>query len=191
MNEEIWKDIIGYEGFYKVSNLGNIKSLDRYVVNVNGARVFKKGSLIKTRKSKDGSLQVNLSKDSIKRTHTIARLVYKAFNPNFDYMDRKIIIWHKDNNQYNNMLENLIEMKIADIPMTSPHMKTTQFKKRSVMCVTTNKHFETIREAEDYYNIKKRNGNISRCCQGKASFAGKLLDGTKLVWKYDDKEKED
>lgn len=26
---EIWKDIIGYEGIYQVSNLGNIKSLKR------------------------------------------------------------------------------------------------------------------------------------------------------------------
>ena len=27
--EEIWKDIPGYEGLYKVSNLGNVKSLER------------------------------------------------------------------------------------------------------------------------------------------------------------------
>ena len=26
---EIWKDIQGYEGFYQISNLGNVKSLER------------------------------------------------------------------------------------------------------------------------------------------------------------------
>ena len=26
---EIWKDVVGYEGLYQVSNLGNVKSLDR------------------------------------------------------------------------------------------------------------------------------------------------------------------
>ena len=29
--EEIWKDIIGYEGLYKISSLGNVASVDRYV----------------------------------------------------------------------------------------------------------------------------------------------------------------
>lgn len=29
--EEVWKDIKGYEGYYQVSNLGRVKSLDRYV----------------------------------------------------------------------------------------------------------------------------------------------------------------
>lgn len=28
--EEIWKDIIGYEGLYQVSTLGRIKSLSRW-----------------------------------------------------------------------------------------------------------------------------------------------------------------
>ena len=26
---EIWKDIQGYEGFYQISNLGNVKSLEK------------------------------------------------------------------------------------------------------------------------------------------------------------------
>jgi len=29
MQKEIWKDVVGYENYYKVSNLGNVKSLDR------------------------------------------------------------------------------------------------------------------------------------------------------------------
>lgn len=35
---EIWKDIIGYEGYYQISNLGNVKSLNRIVKNKNGYR---------------------------------------------------------------------------------------------------------------------------------------------------------
>ena len=31
--EEIWKDVIGYEGYYQVSNLGRIRSIDREVVD--------------------------------------------------------------------------------------------------------------------------------------------------------------
>lgn len=33
---EIWKDIQGYEGFYQISNLGNVKSLERVIDKGNG-----------------------------------------------------------------------------------------------------------------------------------------------------------
>lgn len=37
--EEEWRDVIGYEGLYQVSNLGRVKSLDRYTTDKNG-RVY-------------------------------------------------------------------------------------------------------------------------------------------------------
>ncbi len=40
--QEVWKDIKGYEGYYQVSNLGRIKSLDRYVKAKKGTRRLKK-----------------------------------------------------------------------------------------------------------------------------------------------------
>lgn len=36
LESEIWKDISGYDGFYQVSNLGRVKSLDRTIVRSNG-----------------------------------------------------------------------------------------------------------------------------------------------------------
>ena len=41
MNEE-WKQIQGYEGLYEVSNLGRVKSLDRYILKSNGRKEFNK-----------------------------------------------------------------------------------------------------------------------------------------------------
>ena len=32
----IWKDVKGYEGLYKVSNTGEVKTLERKVIRVNG-----------------------------------------------------------------------------------------------------------------------------------------------------------
>lgn len=55
---------------------------------------------------------------------------------------------------------------------------------RSIICVTTNRVFYALMDAERYYNIS--NTNISKCCRGKQKYAGKLSDGTKLVWKYID-----
>lgn len=34
--DEIWKDIKGYEGFYQVSNLGRVRSLDCVIIRVMG-----------------------------------------------------------------------------------------------------------------------------------------------------------
>lgn len=42
MNKEIWKDIPSYEGFYQASNFGNIKRLDKHIINRKGVTVFKK-----------------------------------------------------------------------------------------------------------------------------------------------------
>ena len=46
MEKEIWKDIPDYEGIYQVSNLGRIKSLDRYVKRGKSG-FFKEGQIQK------------------------------------------------------------------------------------------------------------------------------------------------
>lgn len=38
--KEIWKDIKGYEGLYQISSFGNVKSLDRYIINKNGDKQY-------------------------------------------------------------------------------------------------------------------------------------------------------
>ena len=53
---------------------------------------------------------------------------------------------------------------------------------RSVICITTKRIFFTTKEAGEYYNIDR--SHIGSCCKGKRKSAGKLPDGTKLVWKY-------
>ena len=46
--EEIWKSIPGYEGTYEVSNMGNVRSLDRTVLMKDGKKRFQKGRVLKT-----------------------------------------------------------------------------------------------------------------------------------------------
>ena len=79
--KEIWKDIKGYEGYYQVSNLGNVKSLDRKLWN---GFVFHevKGKPMKVRTEKDGYLRCNLSKNGKMKDGRIHRLVAEAFIPN-------------------------------------------------------------------------------------------------------------
>lgn len=44
---EMWVDVDGYEGIYQISNKGNVRSLDRYVVTKNGRRNFYHGKILK------------------------------------------------------------------------------------------------------------------------------------------------
>lgn len=53
---------------------------------------------------------------------------------------------------------------------------------KKVICTTTGKIFNTIKEAKSYYQITS--SHISDCCKGKRDYCGKLEDGTKLQWKY-------
>lgn len=92
MEQEIWKDIKGWEGLYQVSNLARVRSTFRYK------------KIIKPYIDKWGYLEVNLYRNN-KTTHKkIHRLVAEAFihNP-----DNKPCVDHIDTNKLNNLPENL------------------------------------------------------------------------------------
>lgn len=76
---EIWKDIAGYEGLYKVSNLGRVKSL----THKTGNRLIK-GKLLKLVKDKynDNYEKVSLCKSGVIRNYYVHFLVAVAFVPN-------------------------------------------------------------------------------------------------------------
>lgn len=78
---EIWKDIKGWEGYYQVSNLGNVRSLDRAITQSNGKVVVWKGRLLRQRKNELGYKFVGLRKDYKRKTMRVHRLVAMAFIP--------------------------------------------------------------------------------------------------------------
>lgn len=102
MKEE-WKDIIGYEGLYKVSNLGRIKSLKREVKRKTGNYIAKE-KILKQMKLKNGYLRVGLYKDKVYKVYFVHRIVALAFlkNPN-----NHPEVNHIDENKENNMVKNL------------------------------------------------------------------------------------
>ena len=104
MNIEEWRDIEGYEGLYQVSNLGNVKSLDRYIPYSNGKLVFYKGKILKPILDKYGYNTVNLHKFINREQKKVHRLVAEAFISNPDNLP---LINHKDENKENNCVDNL------------------------------------------------------------------------------------
>lgn len=102
--EEIWKDIENYEGYYQCSNLGRVRSVDRYIKGRYNNMQFKKGQLLKPRLNVNGYLQVSIDKQKHHTQKYIHRLVAETFidNPN-----NSETINHKDGNKTNNCVENL------------------------------------------------------------------------------------
>ena len=94
--KEIWRDIVGYEGLYQVSNTGKVKSL-RY-----RKKYEQKEIAINLRK--DGYLQVNLNKQGHQKIYLVHRLVAQTFLPN---PENKPYINHIDCNPSNNCVNNL------------------------------------------------------------------------------------
>ena len=93
---EIWEDIEGCEGLYKVSSLGRVKSLGNN--KSRQEKILKHGSV------KDGYLYVNLYKEGKRKTYRVHRLVAQAFIPN---LENKPEVNHKDEDKTNNKVENL------------------------------------------------------------------------------------
>lgn len=109
MQNEIWRDINGYIGFYQVSSFGNVRSLDRYITktNVHGCEysILIKSKILKQKKAKNGYLSVMLyDKNHNRKTILVHRLVASAFISND--MDCPQIN-HIDGDKTNNNVENL------------------------------------------------------------------------------------
>lgn len=76
---ERWLPVPGYEGAYEVSDLGNVRSVDRWVRHYSAGWGRRRGRLLKQTPGPDGRLTVKLSVRSVTRTHLVHQLVLKAF----------------------------------------------------------------------------------------------------------------
>jgi len=104
--EEIWKDIPNYEGYYQISDLGNIKSLDYNVITKNGVVKKHKGKVLSPGKNKNGYLYVILNNNTSQKTKTIHQLVAEAFLNHIPSKFNKVVN-HKNFIKQDNRLENL------------------------------------------------------------------------------------
>lgn len=104
MNNEIWKDVPEYEGAYKASNLGRVKSLERVIVRTNGRKYLQKEIIISTVKNKKGYLYLGLSKNGHQKRFTLHKVIAATF---IGVKEDGFEIDHIDGNKENNRPENL------------------------------------------------------------------------------------
>ena len=86
-----WRDVVGYEGLYKVSTEGNIKSIRR-------------NKILSQDTNQDGYKRVQLYKNKASKNYSVHRLVAQAFIPNPDNLPQ---VNHKDEDKSNNCVSNL------------------------------------------------------------------------------------
>lgn len=138
---ENWKDVIGYEGIYQVSNLGNIKSLNRLYKDK-----ILKGKIIKLTLNVYGYLRFTARKENSIKTLFVHRLVLEAFKPS----SRKLQVNHIDGNKTNNKLENLEWVTDSD---NKKHAYKTGLMKPG------NQHTNKERQNLPRYKLKSTNFN--------------------------------
>lgn len=143
---EVWRDVVGYEGKYQVSNFGRVKSL-----NYNRTGIEK---LLCPKKSAH-YLRVTLRNDMGAKDKCIHRLVAQAFIPN---PDNKSEVNHIDGDKRNNHLSNLewvIHSENARHSVYSLNKNPREWSRTPVRCIETGEIFETQIEAAKAYNTSQ------------------------------------
>lgn len=160
---EIWKDIPNYNGYYKVSNFGRIRSF------------YGKGRLLKPNVDEDGYFRVALSKEGKRKDYYCHRLVAMAFLPNADESRQ---INHIDGNKQNNNVDNLEWCTCRENIIHAINILNKRLKKVDKYDLDNNyiKTYKSIESASKENNIKSQ--HIWRCCKNIRPTAGGY------IWKY-------
>lgn len=105
--QEIWKDIIGFEGYYQISSLGRVKGLDRIVPNIkpNTGYKHRHERLLRPGLDAYGYPQVSLSRSAKYTYYKVHKLVCLHFKPKSNPAHTQIN--HIDGDKLNNTAPNL------------------------------------------------------------------------------------
>ena len=185
MNEsEIWKDVAGYEGFYQVSNKGNVRSVDRG--HIRRGRVLKQGY------NTGGYPQVSLSKNGKSKTKTVHRLVAEAFLPNPNGLPQ---VGRRDEDKDNNNVENLEWCdSMYDMNYGTRTERLAQARSKKVRAVNTKTgDVVEFNSTTDAWRKGYSQGIVSMACRGvyKAN-GGKLVGDGRTYrghkWYYEEEK---
>lgn len=175
---EIWLDVENYEGYYQVSSLGRVRSLDRDVWNkANGSYSFIKGKILKLDNNDKDYFQVGLTKEGKRKTFLVHRLVASAFIPN---PTLKRTVNHKDCNKLNNEFTNLEWATYSEnINHADRNFLVSEKVSKSVACYDNKgRLIKTYKSAKEAEKDGFSRFGICQCCRGK------INKHKKLNWEY-------
>ena len=161
---EVWKDIVGYEGKYQVSNMGRVKSL----VDNNGKPREK---ILKQKINNYGYHRVGLYKGKKQKWYQVHRLVAMAF---VDGYEEGLVVNHIDEDKTNNCAWNLEWVtttynntyndrhkragnSLKGIKRSDEtKKKLSKIKSKKVMCVETEEVFESLTKAGEFIGVTRQ-----------------------------------
>lgn len=104
--EEIWRDIPGWEGKYQASSLGRVKSITHKISTCTGKIIDKVGIVRRPFMSKEGYLSVSLKsggKRAWRSVHSLIAMSFLGHKPD----GHKLVVNHIDGDRSNNQVNNL------------------------------------------------------------------------------------
>lgn len=172
--QEIWKSVHNYEGYYEVSNLGRVRSVDRIIFRKNGTKLPLKSHILPQQQYYGNSiiprLRVNLCKNGVNKVFNVHRLVAEAFIPNPNNLPQ---VNHKDENPLNNNVNNLEWCdNVYNHNYGTRNKRQAQSLWKAVDCYDLNMNyittFNNIKEAAEYYCLDA--STITKVCKGKNKY---------------------
>lgn len=162
--KEIWKDIPNYKG-YQVSNLGRIRTFNKQSSNKQySVRKWKNRILKFKGETYATGYRVDLWKDGKHKTFLVSRLVAFTFKEeNID--NSKLTVNHIDGNRFNNNLENLELISLAENinhAFETGLMKKSSYKTKITNLKTKEEFIFRSQEKANIF-IGKGKGYISNC----------------------------
>lgn len=151
---EIWKDIIGYEGVYQISNLGRIKSLSRTVRNnkSGSVRYIKEQVLSRVNTNSSGYLNICLYKGNKSKHFYIHRLVAEYF---VEKIEGKNFVNHKNGIKTDNVFTNLEWCTKQEnvIHAIETGLNPNDYSCKRVVDKSTGEEFKSIKIAAIHFKI--------------------------------------
>lgn len=148
-----WLPVKNYEGYYEVSESGEVRSVDRVLpVTKQSDRLFKGKVLYQTTNVQVGYKQVSLWKDNKGASLYVHRLVAEAFIPN---LQNKPEVNHIDGNRQNNHISNLEWVTSAENSLHASKIGLRVYTNRLTRDEFLNCLYDVI-NGESYQSLSKR-----------------------------------